>query len=55
MGEFESQPNTNMYRELRKAYPKQVKSLPTSVKVIKGKVITNPNKKKKVSRKHFKN
>ena len=54
LGEFESQPNNNMWKELRKAYPKQVKSLPTGVKDFKGKVITNPLEKKKVTIEHFK-
>ena len=37
---------TNMWRELRKAYPKEEKPLPTGVKDIKGKWITNPRDKK---------
>ena len=34
IGEFENEPNTNMWRELRKAYPKINKILPTGVKDI---------------------
>ena len=36
IGEFENEPNSNMWRELRKAYPKVNKPLPTGVKDIKG-------------------
>ena len=36
IGEFENEPNSNMWRELRKAYPKINKPLPTGVKDIKG-------------------
>ena len=53
IGEFENEPNTNMWRELRKAYPKVNKTLPTGVKDIHEKVVTNPNEKNKVTLKHF--
>ena len=43
-----------MWRELKKAYPKVEKPLPTGVKDMKGKVITNPTDKKKVTIEHFK-
>ena len=43
-----------MWRELKKAYPKVEKPLPTGVKDMKGKVITNPIDKKKVTIEHFK-
>ena len=49
IGEFEIEPNTNMWREMRKAYPKINKSLPAGVKDFKGKVVTNPHEKKKVT------
>ena len=54
IGDFESEPNPNMWRELRKAYPKVVRTLPSGVRDIKGKVITNPSEKKKVTIEHFK-
>ena len=54
VGDFDSEPNNNMWRELRKAYPKEHKPLPTGVKDIKGKVITNPKEKEKVTIEHFK-
>ena len=53
IGELDMEPNTNMWKEMRKAYPKVTKSLPTGVKDFKGKVVTNPNEKKKVTLKHF--
>ena len=45
--------NTNVWKELRKAYPKKVSSVPTGVKNIEGKIITNSKEKKKVILKHF--
>ena len=45
--------NTNIWKELRKAYPKKSKPIPTGVKNIQGKVITNPKEKKKVIINHF--
>ena len=46
--------NTNIWKQMRKAFPKKVKPLPTGVKDIENKVITNPEEKKKVIIDHFK-
>ena len=49
MGELElggGTNNTNVWKQMRKAFPKKVKSLPTRVKNEQGKVITNPAEKK---------
>ena len=57
LGEFETKNgkinSTNVWKELKKAYPRKTKPLPSGVKNIKGKVITNPVEKKKVTLKHF--
>ena len=53
IGELDMEPNTNMWKEMTKAYPKVTKSLPTGVKDFKGKVVTNQSEKKKVTLKHF--
>ena len=52
-GELESEPNKNIWREMRKSYPKNIKPLPTGVKNFEGKVITNPREKKEVTLQHF--
>ena len=52
VGESENALNTNMWRELKKAYPKVNKTLPTGVTDILGKVVINPNDKNKVTLKH---
>ena len=44
---------TNVWKELRKSYPKNSKPLPTGVQNVKGKVITNPKEKKVVTLDHF--
>ena len=44
---------TSIWKEVRKAYPKQVKPLPTGVMNMMGKVITNPKEKKLVTLDHF--
>ena len=44
---------TNVWKEFRKAYPKKSKPLPTGVKNINGKGITNPKEKKDITLKHF--
>ena len=44
---------TNVWKELRKAYPKKVNSVPIGVTNIEGKIITNSKEKKKVILKHF--
>ena len=46
--------STNVWKQFRKAYPKKNKPIPTGVKNLKGKVITNPEEKKTVTLKHFK-
>ena len=57
LGELESETgqtnNTNIWRQLRKSYPKKSKPIPTGIKNIKGKVITNPDEKKKITLNHF--
>ena len=45
--------HTNVWKQMRKAFPKNSNSLPTGVKNIQGKVITNPTEKKKVTNDHF--
>ena len=45
--------STNVWKEMKKAYPKKNKPLPTGVKNIRGKLITNPDEKKKVTLEHF--
>ena len=56
VGSLESKEgNTNIWRQMRKAFPKKNKPLPTGVKNIEDKVITNPAEKKKVILKHFAN
>ena len=45
--------NTNIWRQMRRAFPKKNKPLPTGVKNIEAKVITNPEEKKHVILKHF--
>ena len=45
--------NKNIWKETRKAYPKKVKPLPTGVKNIEGKLITNVKEKKNVILDHF--
>ena len=44
---------TNIWKEMRKAYPKKSKPLPTGVLNVVGKVITNPKEKKIVTLDHF--
>ena len=45
--------NTNIWRQMRKAFPKKKKPLQTGVKNIEAKVITNREEKKHVILKHF--
>ena len=45
--------NTNIWKEMRKAFPQKNKTVPTGVKNIEGKLITNPIEKKKVVLDHF--
>ena len=44
---------SNVWKQMRKSYPKKVRPLPTGVKNVSGKVITNPEEKKKVILEHF--
>ena len=57
LGELDTTGNgtnyTNVWKELRKAYPKNTHVLLTGVKNYKGKLITNPNEKKSVLLDHF--
>ena len=57
LGELETESggtnSNNVWKEFRKTYPKKSKPLPTGIKNINGKVITNPEEKKKVTIKHF--
>ena len=46
--------NTNIWKELRKAFPPKTMSIPTGIKNCKNKVITNPKEKKKKTLDHFK-
>ena len=45
--------NTNIWKQMRKAFPQKTKTLPTGVKNTEEKIITNPNEKKKVFIDHF--
>ena len=45
--------NTNVWKQMRKAFPKKSKPLPTGIKNEEGKVITNPTEKKRVTQRHF--
>ena len=38
---------TNIWKSMMKVFPKNTRPLPTGVKIIEGKVITNPTEKKK--------
>ena len=52
VGEIEKN-KTNVWKELKKAYPSKTKPIPTGVKNVIGKVITNPSEKKRVTLEHF--
>ena len=45
--------STNVWKQFQKAYPKKLKPIPTGIKNINKKVITNPEEKKEVTIKHF--
>ena len=45
--------NTNVWKEMRKAFPKKRKQDPTGLRNIDNKTITNPKEKKSVILKHF--
>ena len=57
LGELETESggthSTNVWKEFRKAYPKKIRPVPTGVKNIIGKVITNPKEKKDITLQHF--
>ena len=52
MNEIETN-RTNIWREMMKAYPNKTKPIPTGVKNLKGKVVTNPEERKQVTLDHF--
>ena len=45
--------NTNVWKEMRKAFPKKTRAVPIGVENLKGKLITNPKENKGVILKHF--
>ena len=45
---------TNVWKQFLKAYPKKTHPIPTGIKNISGKVVTNPDEKKSVTLEHFK-
>ena len=53
VGELDDNTHTNIWKEMKKAFPSKQKPLPTGVKNIKGKLITNPEEKKKITLEHF--
>ena len=57
LGSLESQDghtnNTNIWKQMRKSFPKKNKQIPTGVKNIEGKLITTPNEKKSIILDHF--
>ena len=53
VGELGSDTNINIWKEMRKAFPKKSRPLPTGVMNFKGKVITNPKEKRKITLEHF--
>ena len=55
MGNLDLDTNTNIWKEMRKAYPSKSNPLPTGVKNAQGKLITNPKEKRKVTLEHFQN
>ena len=55
MGNLDLDTNTNIWKEMRKAYPSKSNPLPTGVNNAQGKLITNPKEKRKVTLDHFQN
>ena len=53
MGDFGTDTNTSIWKEIRKAFPSKNKPLPTGVMNNRGKVITHPKEKKNVTLTHF--
>ena len=47
VGELGTDTNLHIWKEMRKAFPRKSKPLPTGVMNVKGKVITNPKEKRK--------
>ena len=45
--------NNNVWKELKKAFPKKTRPVPIGVENVEGKLITNPKEKKDVILKHF--
>ena len=48
-----SERNTQIWKQMKRAYPNKTKPVPTGVMNIEGKVITNPKEKRKVILDHF--
>ena len=46
LGNLETDTNSNVWKEMRKAFPNKKKPLPTGVLNAQGKLITNPKEKK---------
>ena len=46
--------SNNVWKQYRKAYPKKTRPTPTGIKNIEGKLIANPEEKKRVPLEHFK-
>ena len=44
---------TNVWKELKKAYPSKTKPIPTGVRNVIGRLVTNPSEKKVVTLQHF--
>ena len=55
LGNLETDTNSNVWKEMRKAFPNKIKPLPTGVLNAQGKLITNPKEKRKVTLEHFLN
>ena len=53
-GDLDMDQNTNVWKDLRKAFPPKVKQIPTGIKNLKGKIITNPREKENITLEHFK-
>ena len=53
-GDLDVDSNTNIWKELRKAFPPKSKPIPSGIKNMQGKTITNPREKEKITLDHFK-
>ena len=54
-GDLDDEPNLNIWKEMRKSFPKKCNLIPTGVMNMEGKLITNPSEKKSVTLNHFEN